>query len=97
MLNHRIQYYEQFTHTSCDGYLFKFSSIHQPLIELPDYRIKSDSYQSGHVQSPPDCSTPSPDSSFTTQVSTITIKWRYAGKSCYLSSIQFPQLRQIPP
>jgi hypothetical protein len=80
MLNHRIQYDEKLSHTSYDSHFFELTGIKQSLVELPDHGIESGSYKGSHIQSSPNRSSSSPDSSFTAQGSAITIKWCDTGK-----------------
>ncbi len=95
MFGHCIQDSEQFTHTSCQGHLFSFAGITKALIEVPDDRVVPCRYYSSHVEDRPHSGTPSPDGTFATKSTAVTVKWCYSHKSSYLTPVQSTEFGKL--
>src|SRR5829696_2525482 len=65
---------EQLAHAGHQGYLLRFASRQQTLIEFPHYRVAACGDQSTHVQCRSNLSSTTPNTTTSTQSARVTVK-----------------------
>ena len=88
MFKHRVQYRNEFSHTSCQSHLFTFSGSTKTIVKSADNRIKPCGNQSGHIKHRSHSTSSSPDTSSPMISATVPVKGCYPDKSRYLPPIQ---------
>jgi hypothetical protein len=81
MFDHRIENRQQLSHAGDQGNLWSFACVTQPFVESSDPRITSAGNQGSHVERCPYVGSATPDSSTTSQATTIPFV-----DSCFLKA-----------
>ena len=74
MLEHGVEYDEQFAHTGDESHLLRFTSGQQPLVVIMDDRIEAAGCQRSHVQDGSDPATPAPDAPFAPHGAAVAVE-----------------------
>jgi hypothetical protein len=88
MFKHRVQYRNEFSHTSCQSHLFTFSGSTKTIVKSADNRIKPCGNQSGHIKHRSHSTSSSPDTSSPMISATVPVKGCYPDQSRYLPPVQ---------
>ena len=95
LLEHGIEYDEQFAHTGDEGHLLGLTSGQQPLVEVPDDGIESAGGQRSHVQDGSDPGVSIPDGAFATHGAAVPVEGSHSHQGGDLAPVQGAKLRQM--
>src|SRR5512144_230583 len=95
MFDHSVENGQQFAHASDQGDLGCFTRVTQSFVEDPHDRIMSARDQGCHVEDCPYAGSAAPDSSTTSQGTTIPIERCYADQRCNLFTVELSKFWQL--
>ena len=73
MFEYGVEDREQLTHAGYQGYLLRFASRQETLIEFPHYRVAARGDKGAHVQRRSDLSSTTPHTTTTTEGARVTV------------------------
>src|SRR5215472_18947577 len=95
MLNHRVEYGQDFTHTGCYGHLGHLASFNKSLVETSNNRVTANSAQSSHIESGSDGCSTTADATFASPRSAVIVEGSQPHQSSDLFAVELPQFRNI--
>ena len=95
MLEHGVEDDKQFAHTRDDGYLLRFASRQQLLVEVADDGIASGRGHHSHVEGAPHSGASAPDGAFAPQGAAVPVEASHGHHGGDLPAIQRSRLRQV--
>ena len=95
MIEHGVEYNQQFAHGRDQRHLFRLTSCQQPLIEVADDGIVTGRGQGPHVENTPNPGASAPDGASASQGTAVPVEGRHAHQGRDLPSVQSAQLGQV--
>ena len=95
MFQHSIHNNEEFVHAGDQCHLLGFTGGTESIVQFPDYRVKSCSYQSSHIEYCPDLGSTSPRTTSATLGSAVMIQGSDSNKSGNLFTVQITKFRKF--